>query len=586
MEPSEQITILFLAANPDDQSRLALGAEYRDIQHRVKTSTHHERLSWVSAWAVRGEDIIDALLDHRPRMVHFCAHGDGSDNLLLVDDDHTSRPVTANSLAQILGTLNDEIALVVFNACFTLALASAVTEHIDCAIGTEYPISDSSARIFASRFYQALGFGRSILSSFEIGASLAVAPAAISRNPQPASLDYRLERLEANEAACKTQKCRTVHFRIVPTLPHNRFPCFRRPAAPDRTGVDAYHGKQSTAYHLPEVRAPRGQNRCAHGLSPSRASVNLDLMDDASGRLIREFMLVANAIMNRIPRPVPEGPEGGPWESVLQELDEWDGELLDVRALHHAYNRLPADLQDVVESGYGQCLEVLAHQHHTAMRALNARCQVFADVMDGTGLAPEQLIPDLHSDAYMQPDTGLDNETPDDSVVRTPLRLVPPIVPIDDDMSGALFGHGARRLMRRTLQAGLVAGLMIAAGGISNLAWQRSYAPPPASHKLSSDVSMSSMSDASVGAAPYAAPSFADDATVCMPSPDARAVYTDDTAHPLDRVPATLPATLPTTSMNNLDERDATRSNRTGSNRALSVMDIGVRDSLIDQSGR
>lgn len=290
-------------------------------------------------------------------------------------------------------------------------------------------------------------------------------------------------------------------------------------------------------------------------------------MDEASERLVREFVLVANALMNRIPRPVPEGPQRGPWSSVLQDLGAWDGELLDVRALHHAYNRLPAAVQEMVVSGYRQCLQVLAQQHHTAMSALSARVQVLADVMAGTGLAPEQLVPDIHGDGFMQADLRFDTEAApgslrpepgpmndavaddaitDNAVADPPLRLVPPITPIDDDISGALIGHRARRWMRRALHTGAVAASLVAVSGIGHLAWQHVYtpsAPSAADHRLPGDTSLSSRFAVSVAAPPPVAPP-ADDAGLCVLSPDADAAWTTDR-----------PASTPT---DDLHERDAT----------------------------
>lgn len=310
-------------------------------------------------------------------------------------------------------------------------------------------------------------------------------------------------------------------------------------------------------------------------------------MDGASERLLREFMLVIDTVMNRIPRPVPEGLDGGPWPSVLQELDEWDGALLDVRALHRAYNRLPTDLQPVVASGYRQCLDVLAHQHRTAMGALRARYQAFADVMIATGLTPEQLVPDIHGDSNIQPqrspfDTDAPSPAPssadDDAMAGPPLRLVPPIAPIDDDLSGALFGHAARRWMHCTLRAGLVAATLIAVGGIGSVAWQRLYAPPaPPSARLGQPGDRAPSASMSVGAGQPIVPPFADDAGMCVLSPDTDvAITTDSFAITPDRIPVT-----PT---DNAERKPATRTDviRVRPSRDERARDVEFRDNIVD----
>jgi hypothetical protein len=41
-----------------------------------------------------------------------------------------------------------------------------VTQHVDVAIGMNAPVSDEAARLFASQFYSAVGFGTSIEVAF------------------------------------------------------------------------------------------------------------------------------------------------------------------------------------------------------------------------------------------------------------------------------------------------------------------------------------------------------------------------------------------------------------------------------------
>ena len=49
-----------------------------------------------------------------------------------------------------------KIRLVILNACYTRSEAVAISQHIDCVIGTNTSISDKAARVFAARFYQSL----------------------------------------------------------------------------------------------------------------------------------------------------------------------------------------------------------------------------------------------------------------------------------------------------------------------------------------------------------------------------------------------------------------------------------------------
>ena len=49
------------------------------------------------------------------------------------------------------------------------AQAAGIAESIDCVVGMSAAIGDESAIAFAASFYQALGYGRSIQTAFDLG---------------------------------------------------------------------------------------------------------------------------------------------------------------------------------------------------------------------------------------------------------------------------------------------------------------------------------------------------------------------------------------------------------------------------------
>ena len=55
------------------------------------------------------------------------------------------------------------------NACYTEAQALALAEVIDCVVGIVDVISDEGARQFATAFYRALGYEKSIGDAFALG---------------------------------------------------------------------------------------------------------------------------------------------------------------------------------------------------------------------------------------------------------------------------------------------------------------------------------------------------------------------------------------------------------------------------------
>lgn len=65
--------------------------------------------------------------------------------------------------------MSDEVRVVVLNACCSKAQAEAIVSVVPCAIGMNGAIGAEAARVFASSFYLAVGFGRSVKVTFQQG---------------------------------------------------------------------------------------------------------------------------------------------------------------------------------------------------------------------------------------------------------------------------------------------------------------------------------------------------------------------------------------------------------------------------------
>jgi hypothetical protein len=162
-------TILFLAANPDGITKLALDKECRAIREKIRASEYPKALNLVTEWAVRADDLLQYLNEHRPKVVHFSGHGSSCEQLILHDAVDNPIPVSTAALKRLFSTLKDNIQLVVLNACYSRPQADAIVEIIDCAVGMNDAIGDEAAIVFAAAFYRALGFGRSVKEAFDQG---------------------------------------------------------------------------------------------------------------------------------------------------------------------------------------------------------------------------------------------------------------------------------------------------------------------------------------------------------------------------------------------------------------------------------
>lgn len=192
----KQIKVLFLASNPLDQNQLRLDEEVRSIKEKLRASEHRDAVELKSEWAVRPSDILQALNEHKPHIVHFSGHGSNSDELVLQDAAGGTKLVTKDAIAATISTMTDNIEIVMFNACFSAGQAEAVTEYVNFAIGMTEAISDDAARVFAAHFYSAIGFGRSVQKAFDQGIS-ALLLEGIPENKTP--MLYHREGVSAND---------------------------------------------------------------------------------------------------------------------------------------------------------------------------------------------------------------------------------------------------------------------------------------------------------------------------------------------------------------------------------------------------
>lgn len=163
----ETIVVLFLASNPIDQSQLRLDEEARSIAEMIRKAEHRDSVRFETRWAIRPTDIIQAINELQPTIVHFSGHGTDTDEIVLQSNSGTTKTVSKEAIAQTMTVFADNIRLVFFNTCYSNNQAKAVTMHIEAAIGMNTSISDGAARIFSSQFYSAISFGHSVQRAFE-----------------------------------------------------------------------------------------------------------------------------------------------------------------------------------------------------------------------------------------------------------------------------------------------------------------------------------------------------------------------------------------------------------------------------------
>ena len=163
------ITILFLAADPTDASRLRLGEEIREIQEKLSQGKFRERFQLHYRMSVRPADLSNALLEIRPHVVHFSGHGTSSGELCFENQSGGTHLMQPGALASLFEQFSDQILCVILNACYSRVQADAISKNIRFVIGMDKAIGDKAAIAFTVGFYQAFVSGCSVEESYKLG---------------------------------------------------------------------------------------------------------------------------------------------------------------------------------------------------------------------------------------------------------------------------------------------------------------------------------------------------------------------------------------------------------------------------------
>jgi hypothetical protein len=149
------------------RTRHSQDEEARSIKEMIRKSKHRDVVQFETCWAARPLDLLQAINEHNPTILHFSGHGAPNGDLVLQGETGETKLVSAFAIAQTVAASSDSIRLIFFNACHSVTQAQQVIKSVASAIGMNEPIGDDAACIFAAQFYSAIGFGHSVSKSFE-----------------------------------------------------------------------------------------------------------------------------------------------------------------------------------------------------------------------------------------------------------------------------------------------------------------------------------------------------------------------------------------------------------------------------------
>jgi AAA ATPase domain/CHAT domain len=183
-KPGSKHIILFLAANPQNTSRLVLQEECAAIERELQLARHGDDFEFRSKWVVTVDEMARHLISFEPTIIHFSGHGrgrasgsqpatsrdalvPGDSGIHLHDEQQGEQLVSGRALALMVKSAAPSARVVVLNACYSDGHAETLCQVVDCVVGMTRAIDDHAARSFAVAFYRALGYRFSVGNAVE-----------------------------------------------------------------------------------------------------------------------------------------------------------------------------------------------------------------------------------------------------------------------------------------------------------------------------------------------------------------------------------------------------------------------------------
>lgn len=174
--------ILFVAANPDDASRLQTDREHRLLKAQLERGRARDRFEFLQPQlAVTITELIRAM-NGKPNIVHFSGHG-GTEGIYITTEDNQAQLMPLAALQRLFKSLSGTVRVVVLNACYSAEQARVISQYGMYVVGNNLPISDPAAISFSEGFYNGLGEGK----NFEEACNDAMM-VVLTRNPAAADI--------------------------------------------------------------------------------------------------------------------------------------------------------------------------------------------------------------------------------------------------------------------------------------------------------------------------------------------------------------------------------------------------------------
>ncbi|HEY0481236.1 MAG TPA: CHAT domain-containing protein [Kofleriaceae bacterium] len=184
-------TILLLAVAPCNSTESALIDEAGTLYSELRRTARRECFSLETRWASEPLDLLRALREVKPTVVHCSGHGDRT-GLWFPTIDGKTRAVPPAAIAHAFEAAGSSVRLIVLSSCDSAPFAEALLPHVACIVGISAAISAESARAFLIGFYGALGESESVSAAFRHGNAAVSLVAQSDTDPKRPQLWVRI----------------------------------------------------------------------------------------------------------------------------------------------------------------------------------------------------------------------------------------------------------------------------------------------------------------------------------------------------------------------------------------------------------
>jgi len=154
-----------------EAASLRTDMEVRDVLLALKKSANRDQVAIRHIPAAQVTDLLEALNEFEPNIVHFSGHG--GEAAVLFDnkhpDDDGGMEVDFDLVNEIVSATATPPRLLVFNACDTLDGADIFLDTVEAVVAMSNSIGDAAACFFAAQFYSALVSGQSLEAALKQG---------------------------------------------------------------------------------------------------------------------------------------------------------------------------------------------------------------------------------------------------------------------------------------------------------------------------------------------------------------------------------------------------------------------------------